>query len=373
MPYSPGTQYEGHRYLYAGLASLGQAFGSALRERDARKYQEGLVAKERKQQDVDLAADEAKKAKATRTFLSMWMPEAKDKFEAMGLAELEGTVRALGAKQADQDRALRAETVALNNAAVREAAARRTREAEATRGFLSDLAAFQDLATASPEGEPALALSPEVRQQLKRPGGLGLAALARNPGVPQDLAERVVLGSLAQPKNVGEWNLRPGQVIDFGDGSRGLAATPNSVVVKGPPKPTTAKPLPATQQRRLDALRARRATLVIQQREAGRELDRGNKRPGPDWGWFGKPYKEQAADVQSQLDEIDTEIAQITAGQPAANAATPDAPAPKPGTESDRPANADQEARDAEEAIRRGADPKAVARRYKERTGKDLF
>lgn len=368
MPYAPGTQYEGHRYLYAGLASLGQAFGSALRERDARKYQEGLAAKDRKQQEVDEAAEEAKKAKATRTFLATWIPEAKDKFESMGLAELEGTVRALGAKQADDDRALRQESLRLNNAAVREAATRRQTEATATRGFLADLASFADLAKASPEGEPALALSPELRGQLQRPGGIGLAALARNPGVPQDLAERVVMGGLAPPKNTGEWGLRPGQVIEFGDGSKGLAATPNSVVVKGPPKPEKAKTITATQQRRLDSLRARRATLAIQQREAGRNIDTGNKRPGPDWAWFGKPYQDQARDVQAQLDEIDTEIEQIAGGDPAAGDPNP-APAPKP----EPTADAGREAQEAEEAIRRGADPKAVARRYKERTGKDLF
>lgn len=368
MPYNPGIAYRGDRYLFEGIASLGQAFGSALRERDARKYQEGLVAKDRKQQEVDLAADEAKKAKATRTFLATWMPEAKDKFETMGLAELEGTVRALGAKQADDDRALRQESLRLNNAAVREAATRRQTEATATRGFLSDLASFADLAKASPEGEPALALSPELRGQLQRPGGIGLAALARNPGVPQDLAERVVMGGLTPPKSTGEWGLRPGQVIEFGDGSKGLAATPNSVVVKGPPKPEKAKPITATQQRRLDSLRARRATLAIQQREAGRNLDAGNKRPGPDWAWFGKPYQDQSRDVQAQLDEIDTEIEQITGGQPA-----PTEPKPAADREPAEPANPGQEAREAEEAIRRGADPKAVARRYKERTGKDLF
>jgi len=371
MPYNPGIQYQGDRYLFEGIASLGQAFGSALRQRDARKYQEGLVAKERKQQEVDLAAEEAKKAKATRTFLATWMPDAKDKFETMGLAELEGTVRALGAKQADEDRALRRESLQLNNAAVREAAARRQTEAQATRGFLSDLAAFSDLAQASPEGEPALALSPEIRTQLKRPGGIGLAALARNPGVPQDLAERVVISGITPPKQSGEWGLRPGQMIEFGDGSKGLAATPNSVVVKGPPKPEKAKSLTATQQRRLQDLRTRRATLAIQQREAGRNLDVGNARPGPDWAWFGKPYKDQAAEVQAQLDEIDTEIEQITGGS--APAAEPRVEPKEAVKEPAAQPTIDQEAQDAEAAIRAGADPRAVAKRYKDRTGKDLF
>lgn len=369
MPYAPGIQYNGDRYLFAGLAGLGQSIGDALRLRDERAYQAGLQREQRKQQEVDLAADEAKKAKATRTFLSTWMPDKKDHFESMGLADLEGTVRALAAQQADQDRALRQETVALNNAAVREAAARRASEAAATRGFLADLSSFADLAQAAPNGEPALDLSPEIRTQLAKPGGIGLAALSRNPGVPQDLAERVVLQSLAPPKRAGEWNLRPGQIIDFGDGTKGLAATPNSVVVKSPPKPTTVKPLSATQQRRLDALRTRRSMLATQQAEATRQIQAGNKRPGPDWAWLGKPYADQSTDYQAQLDEIDTEIAQITAGQPGVE---PSKPAGS-GEEPQKPSGQDQEAQDATAAIQRGADPAAVAKRYKERTGKDLF
>lgn len=367
MPYAPGIQYNGDRYLFAGLAGLGQSIGDALRLRDERSYQAGLQREARKQQEVDLAAEDAKKAKATRTFLSTWMPDKKDHFESMGLADLEGTVRALAQQEMDRDRALKQETIALNNAAVREAATRRASESAATRGFLSDLAAFGDLAQAAPDGEPAMALSPEIRTQLAKPGGIGLAALSRNPGVPQDLAERVVLQSLAPPKHTGEWNLRPGQIIDFGDGTRGLAATPNSVVVKGPPKEVPVKPLSATQQRRLDALRTRRSMLSTQQAEAVRQIEAGNKRPGPDWAWLGKPYADQSADVQAQLDEIDTEIAQITAGQP-------DVAAPKKAPKETKDTGSmDQEAQDATAAIRRGADPAAVAKRFKERTGKDLF
>lgn len=235
MPYSPGTQYEGHRYLYAGLASLGQAFGSALRERDARKYQEGLVAKERKQQDVDLAADEAKKAKATRTFLSTWMPEAKDKFETMGLAELEGTARAIAAQQADKERALRNESQQLNNAAIREAGARRVREAAALRGFLSDVADFSGLAGAA-NGEPALMLRPELRTQLSQPGGIGLAALARNPDVAPALSERVVTDAVRRPAPP----FRP-EVLELGDGVKAVRTGPNSVDVLKP-NPTGQKP-----------------------------------------------------------------------------------------------------------------------------------
>lgn len=228
MPYQPNISYHGDRYLFEGIASLGQAFGSALRERDARKYQEGLVAKDRKQQEVDLAADEAKKAKATRTFLATWMPEGKDKFETMGLAELEGTARAIAAQQTDKERALRNESLQLNNAAIREAGARRVREDAALRGFLTDVADFSGLAGAA-NGEPALMLRPELRTQLSQPGGIGLAALARNPDVAPAVSERVVAESVRRPPVP----FRP-EVLELGDGVKAVRTGPNSVDVLKP-------------------------------------------------------------------------------------------------------------------------------------------
>lgn len=337
MPYAPGIQYTGDRLLFTGLADLGRSIGTALRTRDQRSYEAGLRREELKQRDVDLASDEAKKAKATRTFLSTWLPENKDQFESMGLAELEGTTRALAQRQLDQERGQRMEVQALNAAAVRDAAARRDHQDRATAGFLSDLASFQDLAQAGPDGEPAMILAPEVRSLIQRPGGIGLAALARNPGIAPGDRERVLSSLLAPSVNLG-------QTFDLANGVQAVRVGPNRLQVVHPEKAVTDestveitektgnKPSDPVVKRKLTE--EKYAAYVQAQEEAKKKpviagllkrraelrgkLAAGNRYAGPEAAWlpaFGD-RKEQLGQVEEELRNLGYVDAEEPAGSP---------------------------------------------------------
>jgi hypothetical protein len=218
--------------LREGIVGAANAISGALRERERRAYEAGLKREAEKAREVELAADEAKKVKATRTFLGTWFPDRKDRWDSMGLADLEGSVRGLAAQSADRDRALRAETVMLNNAAVRDAAARRMAEQNAERGFLADLETFRGLAGEGDDDTGVLGpLAPELRSLLGQPGGIGLAALARNPDVGSGLRDRV-LGEVLKPRDKA-W--KPA-VVDAGDGIRALTTSPDSAQLIKPPE-----------------------------------------------------------------------------------------------------------------------------------------
>lgn len=344
MPYAPGVQYNGDRYWFAGLANLGRSIGDALQLREQRAYNEGLRRNERKQQEVDLAADEAKKAKVTRTFLSTWLPDQKDQFDSMGLAELTGTAQGLAERMADKDRALRQEAQQLNIDAVRSAADRRGREQDAARGFLSDIVNFTGLSDAA-GGEPAMMLSPEVRTRIRQPGGIGLEALRRNPDVPEDLRDRV-LNSAMPSASRGAWGLSPGQVVDFGDGSVGLATGPNALQIRKPPRESTTKPTVKVQvtegvgkdakvvTREMTAAeydkyvqdeeRKRREPLIAaklkRRAELQAEIGSGNRYVGPESSWLPS-----FGDRQKELLQVEQELRDL--GHQDAGAA-PDSAAP---------------------------------------------
>lgn len=349
MPYAPGIQYNGDRYWYAGLANLGRSIGDALQLREQRAYDAGLRRNERKQQEVDLAADEAKKAKVTRTFLSTWLPDQKHQFDSMGLAELTGTAQGLAERMADKDRALREESQRLNIDAVRGAAERRDRQANAARGFLSDIVNFTGLSDAA-GGEPAMVLSPEVRNRIRQPGGIGLEALRRNPDVPEDLRDRV-LNRVLPEGNRGGWGLNPGQKVDYGDGSVGLATGPNSLRVIQPPgaaKPDrnievetvdgTGPNAKKTRRKLSDAEyekyqqeqeRERRAPLIAEKLKHRAELksaiESGNRYVGPESSWLPS-----FGDRQQQLLQVEQELRDLghTDGEAGPDAAPAAKPAP---------------------------------------------
>lgn len=312
MPYNPGTEYRGDRYLYAGLAELGRSISGALQERDRRAYDAGLRRQEQVQRDLEAAAADAKKAKAARTFLSAYAPDQAKRWESMGLAELEGNMKAMAAQQVDQERAAKLEAMTLNNAAVRDAAKRRAAVEQATQGFLADLVKFSGMAG----DEPQMELEQGLRSLLQQPGGAGLAALMRNPGAEQGLRDAVVAGSIGK----GAW--RP-EVLQLEDGTKGIMVAPNefrpitpqnqepTVTVKSPlgtgvnagevSRRMTAEQWAEEQQaqeadKNAPTIAAKRRRLS----ELRAKADNGNRYVGPEW----MGMMDRRAEIQRLEDEL---------------------------------------------------------------------
>lgn len=397
MPYNPGIQYRGDQFLFEGIAGAGNSLAGAIREyRDTREKSraadtafEGLAGlagqlaqngslppslleqlpDAGKFSGLSLSQKQAKLGSLTASIAQLMADGNQRADREMRGAYLDLATRqdARSARKDAQETPLVLEGLRLNNAAVKEAGARRTSEQESNAGLLADLQRLDAMAA-----NPPLALDPTMRDALKRPGGVELAALARNPGVDPE-TRRALLGYALDPrKNRESWGLTPGQTVDYGDGNVGLAINRDNVVI---PKAATKKEKPAlsaTQTKILDDVLARKSSARKQRDDAQAEVDSGNKKPGPDW-WPGgkKPYAKQVEELDRELVDLEERIQQIRGG------AAPDA---KAQSKTENSAAAPQpvvsvadETEQARKAIANGANPAAVARRFKERTGKDLM
>lgn len=397
MPYNPGIQYHGDQYLFEGIAGAGNSLAGAVREyRDTREKSraadtafEGLAG---------LAGELAKNGSLPPSLIEQ-LPDA-GKFSGLSLSQKQAKLGSLTASIAQlmtdanqrADREMRGayldlatrqdarsarkdsletplvlEGLRLNNAAVKDAGARRQSEEKSNAGLLADLQRFDAMAA-----NPPLSLDPTMREALKRRGGVELAALARNPGVDPETRRALLAYALDPRKNRESWGLTPGQTVDYGDGNVGLAINRDNVVI---PKAATKKEKPAlsaTQSKILDDVSARKSSARRQRDDAQAEVDSGNKKPGPDW-WpgGGKPYAKQVEELDKELVDLEERIQQIRGGS---------SPEAKPQSKSDNAKAATQavvsvadETEQARKAIANGANPAAVARRFKERTGKDLM
>lgn len=397
MPYNPGIQYRGDQYLFEGIASAGNSLAGAIREyRDTREKSraadtafEGLAG---------LAGQLAQNGSLPPSLIEQ-LPDA-GKFSGLSLAQKQAKLGSLTASIAQlmtdsnqrSDREMRGayldlakrqddrsarkdaeetplvlEGIRLNNAAVRDAGARRQAEQESTAGLLADLQRFDAMAD-----NPPLAMDPTLLDAIKRPGGVELAALARNPGVDPETRRSLLSYALDPRKNRESWNLTPGQTVVYGDGNVGLAINRDNVVIPRAAAKKEKPALSATQSKILDDVSARKSSARRQRDDAQAEVERGNKKPGPDW-WpgGGKPYAKQVEELDRELVDLEERIAQIRGGTSVEARAEARPPIAKGGEEP--VVSVADETEQARKAIANGANPAAVARRFKERTGKDLM
>jgi hypothetical protein len=196
MPYAPGIEYRGDKYLFEGISGLGDSIGSAIKE-----YRTNQKASDAADSAYELMLHTltplAQSGALPDDFVKQ-IPEM-GKFSSLSLSKKQSTLGQLTASAGmlindakRQEEAKNAESLRL----YREQAERREdrlldqqdRENNANAGFLSDLNTFKGLAP-NVTGQMPSPLAPELASQLQQPGGPAIAALARNPGVSKDVRD----------------------------------------------------------------------------------------------------------------------------------------------------------------------------------------
>lgn len=358
MPYAPGISYHGDQYLYAAISGVGKDLAEGIKRfRDQRKQ-----AKE-----LDATLESIGGTTANLVKQGVLDPSLLQQFDkvASGPAETkQGFIKGLGQSlQMMANAAQLQNQKADNDRADKYLKLQQDQDGRASAAIKS-LEQFGKLVQdyLAPQMGPSMGGLPTVMSRQLNPEVVARFAAQTGTATPDQIMD--ALARFRPPEQKEQF--MP-QVVDLGNGNQGMTTSRSSAVPLPKAKESTAKPLPAPIVKMLSDLKSRRAREIESLDAAQKEIDSGNLKSGPDWGW-GERYSEVADSSRRRIAELDAQIKAIERGGGSSAQAKTEDPA-KPAPES----NGDPEAQQAQEAIRRGANPAAVAKRYKERTGKDLL
>jgi len=199
MPYAPGITYHGDSFLFDAISNLGKGIGEGIKQ-----YRSNKAASQAADAAYETTLQTVGQLAQSGTLPEEFAKEIPDmgKFSGLSLSQKQAKLGQLATSVTmlaqDSDRQRQIE----NDAALRDYRQRVARredriqaadqaERSANAGFLSDVNDMTQLA--GPAGsEPPMMLASGLRDQMKQPGGIGLAALARNPGVSKDVRAMVL-------------------------------------------------------------------------------------------------------------------------------------------------------------------------------------
>lgn len=357
MPYAPGISYHGDQYLYQAISGVGRDLAEGIKRfRESRK--------QAKETDATLESIGGTTANLVKQ--GLLDPSLLEQFNkvASGPAEAkQGFIKGLGQSLQMMANAAQLQNLKADNERADKYLAIQT--AQNDRAVASEKAReeFGKLVQRylSPIQGPTVGGMPTVMGRQLTPEIIARFAAQTGSATPEQMMDAL---SRYRPQQTKE-QFMP-QIVDLGNGNQGMTTSPSSAVPLPRPKAETKKAMPAPVLKMINDLKSSRAREQAILDSAQAEIDAGNKKSGPDWGW-GETYSSVVSASQRRLKELDAQIKALDGGGELAKERETE-PATTAAGES-----MDPEMKQAQEAIQRGADPTAVAKRYKERTGKDLY